>query len=276
MQHLEVVNNSTLTANIMAVQYNFNRYASSYNTHAIVQKEVANRLKNRLSIIYPSANTLLELGAGTGIFTKHLLSMYDSKNILATDFSHDSLALNPAIHTGIQDAHALTLSSSYDCTVSNLMMQWCDMALVCKQVRNVSHDGSLMLFSTFGPLTLTELKQSWANVDDYIHVHSFEDMHTLADTMSQNRFSGVVAESEIITLTYECVNDILKDIKYIGAQNTSPRPTTKAKLQQLSEYYEAFRINGKLPVTYEVIYIHGWIQKHEKNSNTSFIPIDNN
>jgi hypothetical protein len=38
-------------------------------------------------------------------------------------------------------------------------------------------NNGLILFSTFGPNTLKELKKSWAVVDNKPHVNTFADMH---------------------------------------------------------------------------------------------------
>ncbi len=256
----------------MSIQYNFNRFAHSYNEYAIVQAEIASRMMQRLQLIDLGSAPILELGAGTGILTQKLIEAYGAERIIASDFATEPLLLNPANHTFVQDAHDLQLEERYEVILSNVMMQWCDLAKVCQNVKRISAPNALFFFTTFGPATLGELRHSWAQVDTHTHVNSFIDMHTIADTLSQHGFGGVVAESEIITLTYEHVRDILKDLKYIGAQNPTATPTTKSKLTQMISHYEQFRTQGKLPLTYEVVYIHGW---SAKSSHTSDIPLNN-
>jgi malonyl-CoA O-methyltransferase len=245
----------------MSIQTNFNRYANSYDKHAILQQEVAKRLFTRLDIINPKSKKVLELGAGTGLLTKELLTKYNSNDILASDFAPNSLALNPAPHKEIIDAHHIHTKQKFDIIISNLMMQWCNLEQVIEQIQQVANNDALVIFSTFGPLTLNELKTSWAKVDNFKHINNFMDMHNIADKMLSLGVSGVIAESEIITLTYEKVMDILYDLKYIGASQVDACPTTKSKLQQMMNNYENFRKNSKLPVSYEVVYLHGWIIK---------------
>lgn len=246
------------------IQANFNRFAQSYDDSAIVQKEVAKRLFLRLDTINPKASKILELGAGTGIFTNFLLKKYQQEQLYVLDFAKNSLILNNANNKICANACNIPFKNdSFDIIVSNLMLQWCfDIKQLLTECMRVLKPNGLFLFTTFGPLTLNELKQSWSQVDKNIHTNQFEDMHNLGDILQQQNFEGVVMEAETITLTYEKVMDLLQDLKNIGAQNTSAKPSSKAKLRQMINAYENHRFNGKLPASYEVIYGHCW-----KNTN---------
>jgi malonyl-CoA O-methyltransferase len=63
-------------------------------------------------------------------------------------------------------------------------------------------------------------------------------------------------------MTYGTVRDLMRDLKAIGAHNvTAGRPRGLGGRQALAaaeEYYEAWRRNGVLPATYEVVYGHAW------------------
>jgi malonyl-CoA O-methyltransferase len=245
------------------VKHNFNRFAHHYDEFAVVQEEIAKRLFSRLEIItskqeISSQTPILELGSGTGLLSKKLLKKYSQNDIIASDIAHNSLALNPTQNKLALDAHNLPFNNSFNSIMSNLMMQWCDVKCVAqKSIKSLQPNG-LFLFSTFGPQTLIELKESWRGVDNHHHVHDFIDMHDIGDTLLEVGLRGVVVESEIITLTYEKVMDLLLDLKYIGAQNIQSQPISKSTLQQMINNYEQFRIHGKLPASYEVIYAHGF------------------
>ncbi len=159
--------------------------------------------------------------------------------------------------------------------VSNLMMQWCpDLNTLFSECFRVLKNDGLVLFSTFGPDTLKELKKSWAVVDDTTHVNTFTDMHDIGDQMLQNGFQSPVMEMETLTLTYQTVTDLLRDLKAIGAQTVDSRSkslTGKDKFQLMIKMYESYRKDGKLPATYEVIYGHAW----KKTNNLGGIEINN-
>jgi malonyl-CoA O-methyltransferase len=157
------------------------------------------------------------------------------------------------------DSHELPLKeNSFEIVISNLMMQWCDIEQITKEASKVLKNDGLFLFSTFGPQTLIELGESWSKVDNNQHISTFMDMHDIGDKMLGLGFKNVVVESEIITLTYEKVMDLLIDLKNIGAQNINSKNISKSNLSQMIKNYEKFRTSGKLPATYEVIYAHGF------------------
>ncbi len=57
---------------------------------------------------------------------------------------------------------------SFDFVFSNLMMQWCtDLEPRLHELRRVLAPGGLLMFTTFGPDTLMELRASWEAVDGY-------------------------------------------------------------------------------------------------------------
>ena len=76
------------------------------------------------------------------------------------------------------DARALPIADqSVDLIFSSLCLQWCeDLEAVFDEFRRVLRPGGWLLCSTFGPDTLTELRQSWAAVDDDPHDNVFIDM----------------------------------------------------------------------------------------------------
>jgi malonyl-CoA O-methyltransferase len=183
------------------------------------------------------------------------------------DFAQQSLLKNSQNLKVCANAYELPFSSnSVDFIVSNLMMQWCsDLKALFNECFRVLKPEGLILFTTFGPDTLKELKRSWSAVDNSTHVNNFIDMHDIGDQMLQSGFQSPIMEMENITLTYEKVLDLMHDLKSIGAQNVGNRSkalTGKTKFKKMIEMYESYRTDGKLPATYEVIYGHAW-----KNEN---------
>jgi len=86
-------------------------------------------------------------------------------------------------------------------------------------------------------------------------------MHDIGDQMLGAGFVSPVMEMEKLTLTYQTVTDLLRDLKAIGAQTVSARSKSlmgKDKFQLMIKMYESYRADEKLPATYEVIYGHAW------------------
>src|SRR4029077_10511260 len=86
------------------------------------------------------------------------------------------------------DAYALPFATaSFDLVFSNLMLQWCDdLDAVFAEIARVLKPGGLLLFSTFGPGTLAELREAWAAGDaSSNHVNHFFDAHVLGSALMQ-------------------------------------------------------------------------------------------
>ncbi len=100
-------------------------------------------------------------------------------------------------------------------------------------------------------------------------------MHDIGDQMLGAGFQSPVMEMEKLTLTYQTVIDLLKDLKAIGAQTVGSRSKAlmgKDKFKLMTQMYESYRQDGKLPATYEVIYGHAW----KRISSLGTIEINNN
>lgn len=251
------------------------RAAASYDDAAVLQREVGGRLLERLDLVRLAPARILDLGAGTGFASRALLKRYPKAEVVALELSTAMLrrARRRApwlrrLPVVCADAERLPFKpASFDLIVSNLALQWCHDPdqLFAGLVRALRPDG-LLMFSTLGPDTLRELRQSWAAVDDKIHVNAFLDMHDVGDALVRAHFADPVMDVEHFTLTYSALADLMRDLKSSGARNVSagrPRVLTgKGALQQVESAYEAFRDeDGRLPATFEVVYGHAWAPK---------------
>jgi len=87
-------------------------------------------------------------------------------------------------------------------------------------------------------------------------------MHDVGDALVRAGLGEPVLDVDRIELEYPDALSLMRDLKAIGAHNvTAGRPRTllgRAKLARMSDAYEAFRRDGSLPATYEVIYGASW------------------
>lgn len=264
----------------------FERAADSYDENAVLQHEVGARMLERLELMRIQPQLILDAGAGSGRASKALLKRYGKASIVAFD-----IALNMLGHTRAHmswldklrgrcmyvcaDVEGLPLAdNSVDMIFSNLTLQWCnDLGQVLQDFMRVLRPGGLLMFSSFGPGTLHELRDSWSQADGYQHVNGFVDMHDVGDMLLAHGWSGPVMDSEVFTLTYADVKDLMRDLKLIGAHNvTYDRAhglTGKQRLQNMMAAYETYRSDGVLPASYEVVYGHAWAPDgHEHTDGT--------
>lgn len=257
------------------VRKHFDQAAEQYDAHAVVQREIADRLLDHLEGLRLDPANIVDVGCGTGYCTRVLKRKFPRANVTGIDLAPAMIrearrqqgwyrrwfGRNPVYETG--DAQALALAdNSVDLVFSNLAIQWCDPDRVFTEFNRVLKPGGLVLLSSFGPDTLLELRQAWAAVDEREHVHTFIDMHDLGDAMSRNGLAGPVLDVDRLQMEYGSVADILRDLKGIGAQNLAPdRPRGlmgKTHFRRFREAYESIGEAGKLPVTYEAVYAHAW------------------
>jgi len=162
------------------------------------------------------------------------------------------------------DIEALPLANhSMQLVWSNLAVQWCnDLPATLVELQRVLQPEGLLMFSTFGPDTLKELRAAFHGADNYNHVSRFADMHDIGDMLLAAGFAEPVVDMEYITLTYDDVKAVMQDLRSIGAHNaTAGRPQGmmgKTAWSKVLQNYEALRRDGKLPATFEIIYGHAW------------------
>jgi len=261
---------------VSSIKSAFNKASNQYDAHALLQKEIAIRLNAKLDVIAGNSEVIVDLGAGTGLLSQQLSKRFPDSQLVCLDFAQTSLKNNPSKNRLCGDAYQLPLAdNSVDMIISSLMMQWCpDLNQLFSECHRVLKNDGLILFSTFGPDTLKELKKSWSVVDSDTHVNTFTDMHDIGDQMLQNGFQSPVMEMEKLVLTYQTVTDLLRDLKAIGAQTVNDRSKSlmgKDKFQLMIKMYESYRTKEKLPATYEVIYGHAW----KKTNKLGGIDINN-
>jgi malonyl-CoA O-methyltransferase len=87
-------------------------------------------------------------------------------------------------------------------------------------------------------------------------------MHDLGDALLKAGFAEPVMDMEVITLTYDKLDNLFGDLRHSGASNAStarPRGLSgKRGWQQARQNYEALRRDGRLPATFEIVYGHAW------------------
>lgn len=250
----------------------FQRAAQSYDRAARVQRELGERLMEHLDPVRITPAVVVDIGAGTGDVARRLAGRYRGATVIALDIADHMLRVARAKSRRwfskqrfvCADAEGLPLiDESVDMLVSNVTLQWCNqLDWAFGECRRVLKPGGLLTFSSFGPDTLTELRQSFARIDDRPHVHTFIDMHDLGDALVRGGFADVVMDAARLTAHYRDVRELLHELKSIGATNALASRqrglTGKRRLAQLADAYEAFRIDGDLPATYEAVFAHAW------------------
>jgi malonyl-CoA O-methyltransferase len=251
----------------------FSRAASHYDSVAHLQRDVGERLLTCLDALPKTPARVLDLGCGTGFFRERLMARYPGMQYVGLDLaegmvSHARGAGSNDVRGSkrhnvdwlVADAEALPLASeSVDLVFSSLALQWCSrLEHVFAELARVLRPGGVCVFTSLGPQTLRELRTAWATVDAHQHVNTFAPVQAL--TLAVERISELklTLESREYHMEYTRVRDLLDELKVLGAHNMNRRRpaglTSRRALQTMLEAYEAQRVMGVLPATYDVIF----------------------
>jgi malonyl-CoA O-methyltransferase len=256
----------------------FEQAASTYDEAAVLQNEICARMLERLEYVKHAPRAILDAGSGTGNAVRALLARYPGASLIALDVAHGMVerarrrtkwwqrlpGLRPPLHAVCGDIERLPLASACVGLVwSNLALQWVnDLPRAMREFHRVLAPAGLLMFSTFGPDTLKELRRAYEGTDGHTHVNRFIDMHDIGDMLVAAGFADPVMDMEQLTLTYADVRSLMRDLKAIGAHNaTQGRPgglSPRSLLDAVERNYETLRRDGKLPATFEVVYGHAW------------------
>ncbi len=269
----------------------FERAAPHYDRAAVVQREIGNRLLERLRLIKLKPAVIADVGCGTGAITALLLKNYRQARVIGLELAPAMVAVArkraPWLRTlcgvvGEPEARPLK-SASCDLISANLDLQGCSgLDRVFAEFRRVLKPGGALLFSTLGPDTLIELRRGWLAADRYNHVNAFLDMHDIGDALIRARLAEPVMDVERLTLTYPTVDGVMRDLKTLGASNVTAGRfcglTGKDRLRTMRTAYEQFRLSdGLLPVTCEVVYGHAWgpiqSRSHTRGGDAAVFPL---
>ncbi|MBC3777281.1 malonyl-ACP O-methyltransferase BioC [Pseudomonas sp. SWRI99] len=245
------------------VAASFSRAAASYDSVAELQRDVGTQLLQRLpAALQPSR--WLDLGCGTGYFTRALASRFAKGHGLALDIAEGMLRharpVGGAEHFIAGDAERLPLrDSTCDLVFSSLAVQWCeDFEAVLGEAFRVLKPGGIFAFTSLCTGTLIELRDSWRQVDGRVHVNRFREFARYEQLCAASGLRTLELDNQPHVLHYPDVRSLTHELKALGAHNLNPgRPgglTGRARILGLVEAYERFREASGLPATYQVVY----------------------
>jgi malonyl-CoA O-methyltransferase len=246
----------------------FGRAAPGFEKADFLHRDIRDRLLNRLHLVQIQPERILDLGAGGGAAAARLAAIYPGSTALALDSCRQMLASRAFEGTAAAvcaDAARLPLAdASIDLIFSNLLLHHCpDLDAVLSEMRRVLRFPGLLIFSSFGPDTLIELRKAWAAADDCSHVSIFMDMHDIGDALINAGFAEPVLDVEQLTVTYENLPRFMRDLRSVGSinatDNRNPGLTSTGRWQRMVDAYETFRNSeGRLPATLEIVFAVAW------------------
>ncbi|MDE2408440.1 MAG: malonyl-ACP O-methyltransferase BioC, partial [Xanthomonadaceae bacterium] len=259
----------------------FSRSAQTYDAAAQLQKLAEARLLESLAYLDDPAlarkppQRILDLGCGTGSASRALLKRWPKAEVLAMDLALPMLQqtrqasktwnpFTPVPQPLCADARRIPLADgTVDVLFSNLCLQWVeDLEGVLNSFRRVLKPQGLLLFSTFGPETLWELRGAFAQADAAPHVSPFVDTAGVGDALVNAGFFQPVVDRDEEVTHYPALANLMRELRDLGATNalTSRRHslTGRGRFAAAERAYQMHRSDAGLPATWEVISAMAW------------------
>ena len=232
------------------IERNFSRYAPFYDKYADIQLAAAKRLLEVLP--KGGVDSVLEIGCGTGNYTRLVRTRFPAARIKALDFSSRMIevARQKLQGDGVEfitaDAEEFDPDGPFDLVTSNAAFQWfIRPEETIRKFREALAGGGRLAFSTFGPKTFWELREM---LDDGSGVASggFLDEEAL-EKMLNGYFSNVCIKKLVVKEVYPSIVELLRKIRYTGVRGGGKRAFPWKSTEGL--YRKRF---GRIEVTYEI------------------------
>lgn len=212
----------------------FSRHLEGYNTLASVQRNIARRLS--LEILLHAPRDLrrgVEIGAGTGFLTRHLVSYYPIAHFIANDLVGESRDYMPPKVEFIEgDGEHINIPHGVDLIASASTVQWFDdlqgfMARAAEALR----DGGVLALSTFGPDNFGEITATTGHRLDY------KPIDQITEWVKDLNMELIHSEEWIHTEHYRSPRDVLHHLRATGVNALEHTPWTPARLRRFEADY---------------------------------------
>ena len=245
-----------------AIINNFSRYAHTYDSYADIQKGAAIEL---LGLINNNGFAkILEIGCGTGNYTRLLRDRFTKAKLQAVDISAKMIEValdkfkKDKVEFSVADAEKVNFDKGYDLITSNACFQWFeDLESALKMYRCSLNAGGCLAFSLFGPETFKELNESLKSLGFSSERANFKSQVNLESILEDN-----FIETQIKEVLYEekfsSLKRLFEKIKYTGIRGDGIGKKTfftRADFSRIEKHYLGkFK---EIKATYQIFYCRG-------------------
>lgn len=239
------------------ISQHFDAAASSYERHAVIQRQAAEQLVERIATLpLPSRPRILEIGCGTGLLTRALACRLGEADWTITDIAPTMLATlrttgapPGTVRYQIMDGeHPTNLPGGYDLICSSMATQWFeDLNAGLGRLAHLLAPGGFLAISTLALDTFREWRTAHAAAGLTAATQVYPAPHTIAPTCPG--LLGSVIDTHLVD-THADGLQFLKHLRGVGAAIPSGTQTPLG-ISALRRVLEHFNAQGA-SVTYHI------------------------
>lgn len=200
---------------------NFDKNFSTYNENAVVQKEAAIILSQFLPENINQYKNILELGCGTGFFTRELVKKISAKNLILNDFFNTEKYLSEINYKKFLAGDMQNfLNEQYDFIVSSSCFQWSDdLDFLIKSISKCTDN---LVFSIYLAGNMAEIKNHFGVGLKYYSRNEIENI-------LKKYFKNIDSFEKETILVFDTPLKALEHIKKTGTSMKAKVPLSKIK-----------------------------------------------
>lgn len=240
----------------------FGAHFNTYDSEAAVQMSICDRMAKMVSdsVATDHVAAALEIGAGTGFLSRHLLREMPRAKWLFNDIAEGS---QPYIwryveEFGANDAEFICcdgeseLSGSFDLVASSSAMQWFnDVEGYIAKLKGVVNNGGYVALSLFAPDNFCEV--AIANSDVGLSYHTLEELTSFFEAAD---FEVADQWEQCHRLLFNDPMEVLRHIKLTGVNASQSGTWTRGRLNSFCQkYIEEFGFDLGVTLTYHPVII---------------------
>ena len=234
----------------------FAKAITTYDDAAQTQRIIARKM---LAILQQYTcrpyQQILEIGCGTGIYSRLLLNAMAPNHLLLNDICPAMKhrledLLNHGVSFAAGDAELMPFAPGWQLITSCSALQWLnDLPGFFAKCHNLLTNGGCLAFSTFGPRNLAEITTLTGHGLAYLSL-------TQLKSLLAPYFEVIAGYEEYVQQVFPSPTDVLYHLKHTGVTGLAQQTWTKGALQRFCvSYTEQFsRLNG-VGLTYHPIYL---------------------
>ena len=249
--------------------HRFDRAAHTYEATADVQNAVAaDLLRLTGGIALPLHARILEIGAGTGVYSRLLRNRFPNATIIATDSSpgmlnqvRENVSGSRNVVTVFDPDGCLPVTGAFHLVTSSSALHWIpDFDRLCRRIAELLGPQGWFTFAIMVRGTLWEIREAVRRIAPRkTHPRNLPDPHVVLRTVAANGLRLIHHELKVRQVVYPNARQMLRRIHEQGVTGgiygTRPPGLNRSELARLQRYCdETFAGSDGVHLSYRILY----------------------